>query len=61
MERASASHYLEMPLQRRSSTWGIPFSWFTLIYAIDRMEVVETNAPCRCWPQWLPTLICSLN
>jgi hypothetical protein len=30
-------------LQTRTSTWGIPFSWFTLVYANDRMEVVEAN------------------
>ncbi|MCU6480580.1 hypothetical protein [Arthrobacter sp. A2-55] len=30
-------------LQTRVSTWGIPFSWFTLVYANDRMEVVEAN------------------
>lgn len=30
-------------IQTRVSTWGIPFSWFTLIYANDRMEVVEAN------------------
>ncbi|ALV46610.1 hypothetical protein MB46_15035 [Arthrobacter alpinus] len=41
--RASTSHHLEMPLQTRSSTWGIPFSWFVLVYANDRMEVVEAS------------------
>lgn len=43
LARAASAHQLEMPLQTRSSTWGIPFSWFTLVYANDRMEVVEAN------------------
>ncbi|MDO5753290.1 hypothetical protein [Arthrobacter sp.] len=43
LARAAATHQHEMPLQTRSSTWGIPFSWFTLVYANDRMEVVEAN------------------
>lgn len=30
-------------IQTRSATWGIPFSWFILVYASDRMEVVEAN------------------
>lgn len=30
-------------IQTRNSTWGVPFSWFTLVYANDRMEVVEAN------------------
>jgi len=43
IEQATATPALGMPLQTRSSTWGIPFSWFTLVYANDRMEVVEAN------------------
>ena len=43
IERAAAAPALGMPLQTRQSTWGIPFSWFTLVYANDRMEVVEAN------------------
>ena len=43
LARAAAVHQLDLPLQTRSSTWGIPFSWFTLVYANDRMEVVEAN------------------
>lgn len=43
LARATATPQLEMALQTRSSTWGIPFSWFTLVYANDRMEVVESN------------------
>ncbi|MDJ0316782.1 MULTISPECIES: hypothetical protein [Arthrobacter] len=43
LARASSSSPLQMPLQTRSSTWGIPFSWFILVYANDRMEVVELN------------------
>lgn len=43
LEHASESQHLEMPLQSRSSTWGVPFSWFILVYANDRMEVVEAN------------------
>lgn len=43
IERATAAPALDMPLQTRQSTWGIPFSWFTLVYANDRMEVVEAN------------------
>ncbi|PYH01253.1 hypothetical protein CVV67_06670 [Arthrobacter stackebrandtii] len=43
LEQATATPALDMPLQTRSSTWGIPFSWFTLVYANDRMEVVEAN------------------
>jgi len=41
--RAERAPHLEMPVQTRSSTWGIPFSWFILVYAHDRMEVVEAN------------------
>ncbi len=41
--KASLAPALEMPLQTRSSTWGIPFSWFVAVYANDRMEVVEAN------------------
>ncbi len=40
---ASTASALESPVQTRSSTWGIPFSWFVAVYANDRMEVVETN------------------
>ncbi|AIY02073.1 hypothetical protein ART_2474 [Arthrobacter sp. PAMC 25486] len=43
IEHATAAPALGMPLQTRQSTWGIPFSWFTLVYANDRMEVVEAN------------------
>ncbi|PYI40131.1 hypothetical protein CVS30_00985 [Arthrobacter psychrolactophilus] len=43
LEHASESQHFEMPLQSRSSTWGVPFSWFILVYANDRMEVVEAN------------------
>lgn len=43
LARATAAPQLEMALQTRSSTWGIPFSWFILVYANDRMEVVESN------------------
>ena len=43
LERASSAPLLGLPLQTRTSTWGIPFSWFTLVYANDRMEVVESN------------------
>ncbi|MFQ4147898.1 hypothetical protein AAGW05_04240 [Arthrobacter sp. LAPM80] len=43
LERAAAGPHVEMPLQTRSSTWGIPFSWFVLVYANDRMEVVESS------------------
>lgn len=41
--RAESTAHVQMPVQTRSSTWGIPFSWFVLIYANDRMEVVEAN------------------
>ncbi|MHA7306820.1 hypothetical protein ACX80E_16515 [Arthrobacter sp. TMN-49] len=40
---ATATPLLEMPLQTRTSTWGVPFSWFVLVYASDRMEVVESK------------------
>lgn len=30
-------------LQNRTASWGVPFSWFILIGANDRMEVVEAN------------------
>lgn len=43
LEHASKASHLELPLQTRTSTWGIPFSWFILVYANDRMEVVEAN------------------
>lgn len=43
LEHASRASHLELPLQTRTSTWGIPFSWFILVYANDRMEVVEAN------------------
>lgn len=43
LARAATAHQVDLPLQTRSSTWGIPFSWFTLVYANDRMEVVEAN------------------
>lgn len=43
LEQASRSQSWDMSLQTRTSTWGIPFSWFILIYANDRMEVVEAN------------------
>lgn len=40
---ATATPLLELPLQTRTSTWGVPFSWFVLVYANDRMEVVESR------------------
>jgi hypothetical protein len=43
LEHAAAGKHLEMPVQTRSSAWGIPFSWFILVNAKDRMEVVESN------------------
>ncbi|ALO65743.1 hypothetical protein AS189_03605 [Arthrobacter alpinus] len=43
LEHASQASHLELPIQTRNSTWGIPFSWFILVYANDRMEVVEAN------------------
>lgn len=43
LEHASKASHLELPLQTRTSSWGIPFSWFILVYANDRMEVVEAN------------------
>ena len=43
IEQATATPALGMPLQTRCSTWGVPFSWFTLVYANDRMEVVEAD------------------
>ncbi|WP_218713492.1 hypothetical protein [Arthrobacter sp. BF1] len=43
LEHASHASHLELPIQTRNSTWGIPFSWFILVYANDRMEVVEAN------------------
>ncbi|MHA7175133.1 hypothetical protein ACX80D_00600 [Arthrobacter sp. Sr24] len=43
LEHASGAKHLELPLQTRTSTWGVPFSWFILVYANDRMEVVEAN------------------
>lgn len=43
IRNASAEAQTTFPIQTRSSTWGIPFSWFTLIYANDRMEVVQTQ------------------
>ena len=43
LENASKARHLELPLQTRTSTWGVPFSWFILVYANDRMEVVEAN------------------
>lgn len=43
LEAATGSALLELPLQTRTSSWGVPFSWFILIYADDRMEVVESN------------------
>lgn len=43
LEEATHAELLELPLQTRTSSWGVPFSWFILIYANDRMEVVESN------------------
>ncbi|MGA7205732.1 MAG: hypothetical protein WBX27_13990 [Specibacter sp.] len=43
LERAAIAPDPVPDLQTRTSTWGIPFSWFTLVYANDRMEVVEAN------------------
>lgn len=43
IQDAAKAPALEMPLQTRSSTWGVPFSWFVPVYANDRMEVVEAN------------------
>jgi len=43
LERMETSPVPGDMLQTRTSTWGIPFSWFTLVYANDRMEVVEAN------------------
>ena len=43
LERATTAPQLDLPLQTRTSTWGVPFSWFTLVYANDRMEVVESS------------------
>lgn len=40
---AAMAAALHMPVQTRSSTWGIPFSWFVVVYANDRLEVVEAN------------------
>jgi hypothetical protein len=43
LERMETAPVPGASLQTRTSTWGIPFSWFTLVYANDRMEVVEAN------------------
>lgn len=43
LQRAAGAPELDTELQTRTSTWGIPFSWFTLVFANDRMEVVEAN------------------
>ncbi|ALE93581.1 hypothetical protein AOC05_16725 [Arthrobacter alpinus] len=43
LERLAAASGQGTALQTRTSTWGIPFSWFTLVYANDRMEVIEAN------------------
>lgn len=43
LEEATRAALLELPLQTRTSSWGVPFSWFILIFANDRMEVVEAN------------------
>lgn len=43
LERAATEPFVHMPVQTRCATWGIPFSWFVLAYAEDRMEVVESN------------------
>jgi len=43
LERLEAAPIQGATLQTRTSTWGIPFSWFILVYANDRMEVIEAN------------------
>lgn len=43
LQRLETAPSLGATIQTRTSTWGIPFSWFTLVYANDRMEVVEAN------------------
>lgn len=43
LEDATRAALLELPLQTRTSSWGVPFSWFILIGVNDRMEVVESN------------------
>ncbi|ALE04363.1 hypothetical protein AL755_01300 (plasmid) [Arthrobacter sp. ERGS1:01] len=43
LQRAAGAPELDTEVQTRTSTWGIPFSWFTLVFANDRMEVVEAN------------------
>ncbi len=43
LERMEAAPEQGATVQTRTSTWGIPFSWFTLVFANDRMEVVEAK------------------
>ena len=43
LERMETAPIPGASLQTRTSTWGIPFSWFTLVHSNDRMEVVEAN------------------
>ncbi|WP_125616470.1 hypothetical protein [Specibacter cremeus] len=43
--------------QTRTSNWGIPFSWFTLISARDRTEVVEASGRVLTVRVQVPTLV----
>jgi hypothetical protein len=38
----------------RASTWGIPFSWFSLFQEADRKEVVEGNGRILTVRVWVP-------
>lgn len=43
MSRVHVSPWFQGNVQTRTSNWGIPFSWFTLVSAKDRTEVVEAG------------------
>ncbi len=43
LERMETAPVPGASLQTRTSTWGIPFSWFTLVSMQDRTEVVEAG------------------
>lgn len=43
LRRAQASPWRQGAVQTRTSNWGIPFSWFTLVSMQDRTEVVEAG------------------
>jgi len=53
IDRINAGHDSKR-VHTRASTWGIPFSWFSLFQEADRKEVVEGNGRILTVRVWVP-------